>query len=517
MANSLKRNRSRRRIAAITFLSNISLDGSYRDTRLSLLPRNGAITKNDPLSLCKVEDTLLEESDEPDDCFSDAEHLNRNRQLHKTGKIDTHSLSSDSESILTPIKNFEERHSKDRSTVDDKKFTSKIKKKFTYQTSLGSDTERHHYGSSNESIGPIWRKKTSPAPPIIPEDVTHKEVKFMKPSKNAKFKGERLVMVTTKHVPFFVCSFIPYSRQRYNRKRNVSGPRPLSVLGDGLDPFDMLGIEKGRDGQEVSYGKLLVPTNKNKDRRGNTIDDPHDLAAKRYNSRGHHIVARTKIITWQPGYKWCFSYDQGSQRASAHMMATSPPSDSFKEDKLHHHSSLVYHPNLLDDPELIAGKHRTLLTFTSYMTSVIDYVRPTDLKKEINDKFREKFPHIQLTLSKLRSLKREMRKIVKVEIGVDLLTVAQAYVYFEKLILLGLINKANRKLCAAASLLLSAKLNDIKGDSLKALIERSENVFRLNRKELMSAEFAVLVALEFGLHVPTYEVFPHYQRLIYES
>lgn len=138
------------------------------------------------------------------------------------------------------------------------------------------------------------------------------------------------------------------------------------------------------------------------------------------------------------------------------------------------------------------------------------------------------------------------------ECGLEPVTVSMAYVYFEKLVLQGKLNKQNRKLCAGACVLLAAKISsDLRKSDVKQLIDVStgppppgfrgglrprprpgpdpeegpgsiplsswtqklEERFRFNRRDLIGFEFTVLVALELALYLPENQVLPHYRRL----
>ncbi|CAL8313077.1 unnamed protein product [Gadus morhua 'NCC'] len=323
-----------------------------------------------------------------------------------------------------------------------------------------------------------------------PRPKSFKKIHFIKNMRQHDMRNGRIVLISARRSFYSVFSVLPYRdcsqagdvKLEGGRQRHPSGGVSAKEMVIGLE-----GVELGADGKTVSYTQFMYPTNVLGGRR-NTIDSTSSFSQSR--NASHRSLSLARLNSTQS------SLDTGNDVGD------------LRE----------YDPNLLDDPQWPCGKHKRVLIFPSYMTTVIEYVKPSDLKKDMNETFKEKFPHIRLTLSKIRSLKREIRKLAQDECGYGEPTVAMAFVYFEKLVLQGKLNKQNRKLCAGACLLLAAKIGgDLKKHEVKHLIDKLEEKFRVNRRELIAFEFPVLVALEFNLHLPEHEVMPHFRRLVQTS
>jgi len=316
-----------------------------------------------------------------------------------------------------------------------------------------------------------------------------KKTHFIKNMRQYDTRNSRIVLICARRSLCAAFSVLPYGeglrvsdlRVDSQKQRHPSGG--VSVSSEMV--FELEGVELGADGKVVSYAKFLYPTNA--------------LVTHKMDSHGLPPQPRPSVPRALP-----------VSRYKAAPAKSAPAGTELGSDA---GDALEYNPNLLDDPQWPCGKHKRVLIFASYMTTVIEYVKPSDLKKDMNETFREKFPHIKLTLSKIRSLKREMRNLSE-ECSLEPVTVSMAYVYFEKLVLQGKLNKQNRKLCAGACVLLAAKISsDLRRSEVKQLIDKLEERFRFNRRDLIGFEFTVLVALELALYLPESQVLPHYRRL----
>ncbi|KAM8946346.1 CDK5 and ABL1 enzyme substrate 2 [Pelodytes ibericus] len=326
---------------------------------------------------------------------------------------------------------------------------------------------------------------------LVPESPRHsglRKVHFIKNMRHYDIQNSRILLICAKRSLCGAFSVVPYGesiplsdlRVEGTKQRHASGG--ISSTSDTI--LGMEGVELGAEGQVVSYAKFLYPTNALVSQKGEGL-----VSIPQHRFSSHESAKRA------------FSSARFTTVASGTELGTEAG------------EVIEYNPNILDDPQWPCGKHKRVLIFASYMTTVIEYVKPSDLKKDMNETFKEKFPHVKLTLSKIRSLKREMRNMAD-ECNLEPVTVAMSYVYFEKLVLQGKVNKQNRKLCAGACVLLAAKISsDFKKPELKHLLDKLEERFRSNRLDLVGFELTVLVAMELALYLPEAQVLPHFRRL----
>ncbi|XP_024860279.1 CDK5 and ABL1 enzyme substrate 2 [Kryptolebias marmoratus] len=319
-----------------------------------------------------------------------------------------------------------------------------------------------------------------------------KKIHFIKNMKQYDTRGSRIVLICAKRSLCAAFSVLPYGESFYLSDPTLNHSRRRHSSGNISTTLEMLpgleGFQLDNYGRSVSYAQFLYPTNA---LVGQKPCSTSELTLQIPVSRSTHSM---------PGR----SYPPSQLNSTVGL-------DLSVDDVTE------YDPNLLSDPQWPCGKHKRVLIFASYMTTVIEYVKPSDLKKDMNETFKDKYPHIKLTLSKIRSLKREMRTVGE-DCGMQPVTIAMAFVYFEKLVLQGRLNKQNRKLVSAACILLAAKISsDLKKQEVKHLIDKLEERFRISRKELISFEFIILVALEMALYLPESKVLPHYRRLVQQQ
>ncbi|KAL3226831.1 hypothetical protein MRX96_024658 [Rhipicephalus microplus] len=290
MAAVLKRQRSRRRLAALTFLSNISLDGTHRDTKLGIFNRAGGGTQSCDLvvdvdraaSVASSSDVYgpvkASEAREEDDELCSSPPL-ANCSPKERDRV--HSFASETRIRLPSVSGGGAPSAKRRpqppSGGRQQQYASSRN-----QTSSGSS---HQVRGSLESLGsgaaPVSSSRSRQTSGSF-SDSSHssfeQKVIAKSNSRDQPVRDERVYMVSAKRAPVVVFSALSYNRRSLrssakpetkadsSRRRHTSGARPLLPLNDGSDTMDMLsllGIHRPEEGQYLSFGPYLVSSRQN--------------------------------------------------------------------------------------------------------------------------------------------------------------------------------------------------------------------------------------------------------------
>lgn len=379
---------------------------------LSNISLDGNVVQ-DVLNACETEMGHIHKTESTD------WHSHRERLLHSISEPSNSSTSEDIKELTIIPKNINEKilH-RERSVTDVVSERCPQEKSVVIQRSV-SLSESNASSSLNESI----RRSKSKISCLTGNSFHLKR----------RATDKRIVLCSGYRTPFITYSVLKYHKD--NQEAGQEGMRRISTIVTNQF-VGIEGVELGSADKTVSYRSLLTST-----------------------------------------YPFGWKEEPSCQGTGTPLTKQVDPGSTSQESPDAGFISLSeYDPHLLDDPELTSGRHRKVLSLPSYLVSMVAYAKPSELKKDLNEQFREKFPNLNITLTKLRSLKKDIVKIASTqECSLDSSTIAYAFVYFEKLVLKEKISKANRKLLAGSCLLLAAKFNDdMRREKVKELIEVSK-------------------------------------------
>lgn len=314
-STSLKKVKYRRRLAAISFLSNISLDGTYFDTKIGTLTLKQKEENNDKCNHVLFSENMLVGNSKS--LIKRYDLMQQNRKKYKKVKQspDCSTNSSDSEicvnsSFLTTLYDDPSTVSKSNDSLSQKGKQCRSKRGILRNTAIAHkgcsySNDINVCGSSNESL--LFNKQKS---------TINKEDKFesLDQYKSCNLRGGCFVIALHK-VPFLYFSTVPYSKEKNlkidlrkdgQRRRHASNNKTLNNNDLPFEVFNLFGIEKPSENYvEVSYGHLLTPSrhfNRESSKKIISNEINYDQLTNRtlQQSRNHHIDEQIKNITHSP-------------------------------------------------------------------------------------------------------------------------------------------------------------------------------------------------------------------------
>ncbi|KII61589.1 CDK5 and ABL1 enzyme substrate 2 [Thelohanellus kitauei] len=132
------------------------------------------------------------------------------------------------------------------------------------------------------------------------------------------------------------------------------------------------------------------------------------------------------------------------------------------------------------------------------LSSVIHDLPESDEKQVMNANFQNMFPHVRITLTKMRSLKNEIRT-VGAKLNIADICCAYSAVYFEWMIHKQQVTKSTRRPIAAACLFYCIKLlEDHTSEAMHEIMETIMTDFKITHASLIEWELMVMYCLDFG-------------------